>query len=210
MPIPQLIDSLARRSSSLPPLVSRPDTPVPWIEEPVHSPTPPAPVQEPENPSLSVSLLRTSPITALSSDISRSPPSLIRLCPFSLKDLAGGSHWLENYLPLTTRPPKTPLDKDFDGRLYFPLVHHKVYKALAEPRSLYEDAWEAFIGRESPRLKRKYSDLVDLTEDEELDSQRHLDLRHQPLQEYQQWKLNTRQKRRRITKKYPPPFHTKT
>ncbi len=34
-------------------------------------------------------------------------------------------------------PTETPLNEDFDGRLFFPLTHHKVYKALAEPRSLY-------------------------------------------------------------------------
>ncbi len=63
-------------------------------------------------------------------------------------------------------PTETPLLEDFDGHLYFSLVYHKVSTALKEPQSLYQDAWRAFIGYESPSLKRKYSEIVDLVEDD--------------------------------------------
>ncbi len=204
-PIPQSIEPLSRQSS-LPPLVSRPDTPVPWVEEHVRTPTPRTPTPEPKPVKL--------PLTSFSYYrfvFGHKPFSTVE-APVSFYSERFG-RWISLAKELPTphhTPTETPLDKDFDGRLYFPLVHHKVYKALAEPRSLYEDAWEAFIGRESPRLKRKYSDLIDLTEDEELDPNDVSTSDINLWQEYQQWKLNTRQKRRRITKKYPPPFHTKT
>ncbi len=183
--------------------MSRPDTPVPWVKEPVHTPTPRTPTPEPKPVEL--------PLTSFSYYrfvFGHKPFSTVVDPPVSFFSERFGQ-WISLAGELPTphhTPTETPLNEDFDGRLYFPLVHHKVYKALADPRSLYEDAWEAFIGRESPRLKRKYSDLVDLTEDEELDPNDISTSDINRWQEYQRWKLDTRQARRKITKKYPPSF----
>ncbi len=84
-PIPQLIEAQSR-PSSLPPLVSRPDTPVPWIKEPVHVPHHELQLR---NPSLLNFPSWTFPITDSSSGINRSPPSTNLPYPFTRKDLAG-------------------------------------------------------------------------------------------------------------------------
>ncbi len=182
--------------------MSRPDTPVPWVEEPV--PTPRTPTREPKPVEL--------PLTSFSYYrfvFGHKPFSTVEAPVSFYLERFGRYISLAGELPSPHHTPtETPLNEDFDGRLFFPLTHHKVYKALAEPRSLYEDAWDAFIGHESLRLKRKYSDFVDLTEDEELDPNDVSTSDINRWQEYQQWKLDTRRARRKITKKYPPPLYS--
>ncbi len=163
-----------------------------------------------QNPSPSVSLLRTSPITRFV--FGHKPFSTVVDPPVSFFSERFG-RWISLAGELPTphhTPTETPLLEDFDGHLYFPLVYHKVSTALKEPQSLYQDAWRAFIGYESPSLKRKYSEIVDLVEDdaEEPDPNDVSAEEVSRWQEYQKWKLDTRQKRRRITEECPSPFGT--
>ncbi len=183
--------------------------PVPWIEEPVRSPTPPAPVQEPE----------PEPVRIPTTDFSyyrfvfgHKPFSTVVDPPVSFFSERFG-RWISLAGELPTphhTPTETPLLEKFDGCLYFPLVYHKVSTTLKEPQSLYQDAWRAFIGYESPSLKRKYSETVDLVEDDAEEPNPN-DVSAEEVscwQEYEKWKRDTRQKRRRTTKECPSPVET--
>ncbi len=167
MPIPQLIDSLAHCSSSLPPLVSRPDTPC-ALDRRTRS-------LSHATSSCSRTGTRARPypyyglllLPALSSDISRSPPLLIRLCPFSLKDFAGGSHWPENYLPPHhTRPPRHLFLKTLTDIFSSPSSIIRSPQHSKNPSRCTKTPGGPSLVTSPLSLKRKYSETIDLVEDD--------------------------------------------